>query len=366
MQIISLGTDKNILNQNSRSRARLLEYTQYFKKYYCVIFCDEVFDTLDVDDKLTIIKLDKKHIFISLDKLIYYLRGRGVRKNNTFISSQDPFEIGLIAYYLSWRLKLNLHVQIHTDIFSKYFIFENWRTMIQKIFSIFVIKKSKVIRVVSKSLRDNLIKKTNIKSENIFVAPILPDLTIIKKLEEEKPDGINKNFNILMISRFVKFKNLQNAIRAFAIFSKDKEVVLTIIGGGPLKSKLEEIIEKNNLKQKVTLKDWTENAIEYYAKSDLFLHTALYEGFGMVIYEALFYNLPIVTTPFGAALDFVGDSENIIQSKNFSATEIAKSLELGYAKFKNKKINTKQDLEKFDRDESIKNQIASWHKTFNN
>jgi len=71
---------------------------------------------------------------------------------------------------------------------------------------------------------------------------------------------------------------------------------LIIIGDGPLRNELEQLIEKLALKDEVLLMGLRKNPYKYMAKSDIFVLSSKYEGFPIVLLEALACGLPIIST----------------------------------------------------------------------
>jgi len=137
-----------------------------------------------------------------------------------------------------------------------------------------------------KSLKLFLINKNKIKT--IYN----PYLLNIKK----KPNYKKKNL-ILSIGRLVKQKNFETLIKGFSIFSKDNpSYKLIILGDGPEKEKLKQLIRKLNCNKKIILKGWIKNTNKYFFNSKLFILTSLYEGLGNVFIDAVNNEVPCIYT----------------------------------------------------------------------
>ena len=137
-----------------------------------------------------------------------------------------------------------------------------------------------------KSLKLFLINKNKIKT--IYN----PYLLNIKK----KPNYKKKNL-ILSIGRLVKQKNFETLIKGFSIFSKDNPTYkLIILGDGPEKEKLKQLIRKLNCNKKIILKGWIKNTNKYFFNSKLFILTSLYEGLGNVFIDAVNNEVPCIYT----------------------------------------------------------------------
>lgn len=74
---------------------------------------------------------------------------------------------------------------------------------------------------------------------------------------------------------------------------------LLIIGDGELKGMLQSIIEMRKLESSVMLLGAQKNIKDWLATGDAFLMTSMWEGFGIVIAEAMLSKIPIITTKVG-------------------------------------------------------------------
>jgi glycosyltransferase involved in cell wall biosynthesis len=137
-----------------------------------------------------------------------------------------------------------------------------------------------------KSLKLFLINKNKIKT--IYN----PYLLNIKK----KPNYKKKNI-ILSAGRLVKQKNFETLIKGFSLFSKDyPNYKLVILGDGPEKEKLKQLIVNLNCDKKIILRGWIKNTNKYFYNSKLFILTSLYEGLGNVFIDAVNHEVPCIYT----------------------------------------------------------------------
>jgi glycosyltransferase involved in cell wall biosynthesis len=117
-----------------------------------------------------------------------------------------------------------------------------------------------------------------------------------------KRDG---SINLISVGRLVDGKGFPNLIATCAILKKrGHNFRCEIIGNGPNKSKLEEIIKKSQMKDTIFIIDYVSIKAAYAAlhKADIFIllseiHTSGYrDGFPTVILEAMLMALPVVST----------------------------------------------------------------------
>ena len=73
-----------------------------------------------------------------------------------------------------------------------------------------------------------------------------------------------------------------------------------VIGDGPEKNSLEELIKKNNVKESFKLLGKKENPYPYMKKANYFCLLSYFEGYGMVIEEAKILNKRILITDTAA------------------------------------------------------------------
>ena len=76
----------------------------------------------------------------------------------------------------------------------------------------------------------------------------------------------------------------------------DQQLHLIIVGNGNQYKELEKFIKKNNLSNNVDIIKNISNLKIFYKKSNLFILTSIYEGFGNVLVEALKYKCPIISS----------------------------------------------------------------------
>ena len=108
---------------------------------------------------------------------------------------------------------------------------------------------------------------------------------------------------ILTVGRLAEQKNHALLVRAFAQLSDLGGAQLVILGEGPLRQATEKLIGELGLESRVLLPGATPFPQAYYATADLFALSSDYEGFGMVLIEALGHGLAVVSTdcPSGPA-----------------------------------------------------------------
>ena len=101
---------------------------------------------------------------------------------------------------------------------------------------------------------------------------------------------------ILTIGRLEIQKNIEGIIRAFAKIKNRIDHNLLIIGVGSLKNSLEELINDNDLNERVYLLGFQCNPLNWLESADIYILNSFYEGFSNTLLEAVICKTPIITT----------------------------------------------------------------------
>jgi glycosyltransferase involved in cell wall biosynthesis len=118
------------------------------------------------------------------------------------------------------------------------------------------------------------------------------------------PDGVPL---VLAIGRMIAQKDHATLLHAFAVVhAKHPDARLAILGDGPLAAETRALAGALGLGDVVVLpgrletRDWLERA-------NMFVHTSRWEGFGIVLLEAMLAGLPVVATRVSAVPEIVVD-----------------------------------------------------------
>ena len=104
----------------------------------------------------------------------------------------------------------------------------------------------------------------------------------------------NKIF--LAIGRMDKVKGYDILIESFKIFhEKNQEWKLYLVGAGEMLEHYKSIVTKYNLNDYIIFEGNQEDVEKYYLNSSIYMMTSLWEGWGMVVTEAMQYGLPIIS-----------------------------------------------------------------------
>ncbi len=116
---------------------------------------------------------------------------------------------------------------------------------------------------------------------------------------------------LISIGRLDQNKNHQFLIDVvFDLKNKNIPVHLTLIGEGDQRMLLHEKIERLHLTNEVALVGLQENVQEFLWNADVYVHSALTEGFGLTLLEAMAAGLPVITLDGGGNKILIKNGEN--------------------------------------------------------
>ncbi len=138
------------------------------------------------------------------------------------------------------------------------------------------------------------------------------------------------------ISRLTEQKDIPTMLRAFLeILDHHPDCTLSIVGGGPLEYQLKELTDKLGLSERVFFLGRSSKVTEFLNEIDVFLLTSVYEGFGLVLLEAMDAGIPIVAANNSAIPEVLGSCfPGLCETGNYKdfAKKIEKLEELDYRK----------------------------------
>ena len=131
--------------------------------------------------------------------------------------------------------------------------------------------------------------KKNWKCENIVAIPNIVNLN-------KKVKAPLESKQIISVGRLVFQKGFDRLIDAWAlVYAQYPDWTLNIYGNGNLKSQLEQQIVRLGLQKVILIHDPVSNIEDKYVNSSGLVLSSRYEGFGLVLIEAMSCGVPIVS-----------------------------------------------------------------------
>lgn len=128
----------------------------------------------------------------------------------------------------------------------------------------------------------NMIDQIKSQSEKASISKVNPGVD--GERFSLKRISATKEINLIMVCRFVKVKGIDFAVKALCHLPE--EYTLTIVGDGPYKQDIIDLVSELGLNERVAILNRTQAPEVYYSNSDIFLLPSTYEPFGQTLLEA--------------------------------------------------------------------------------
>ena len=306
-----------ILHENgANSHYRALKYLCQSKNSSLVYREFSIFKSI----LKSIIKSDKELLKKQLLN-IYFLTSLIFSKNKKIVLGMAPYDFRLL--FLSFLLRKH-QVYYHTSwtswdksFYPKKLFVNSW---LIKFWEKFLNYKILHIFAVSSETKKELIKNVKIDLLKISVVYHALDDTIYKPMQH------NIKLDFIYVGRLEKQKGIEEILE---YFSKNNNIILSIVGSGTLESVAKEYASKyENIHFLGFIKDQNRLA-KIYSKHDFLILNSkkMYnweELFGMVIIEAMACGIVPITTNHKGPIEIITNKEN---GFIFSENEYIKGLD---------------------------------------
>ena len=253
-----------------------------------------------------------------------------IKKEKIEIIHSNNFAPALSGSVLS-LLTSKPHITVIHDVFSLFDNFwDQWgkqegvsrlSVLLGPIFEKLIIRlKCSAIHTVSEASKDDLIKFGTKK-------PIYVIHNAIAINNTNNSETIHSQF--IYIGRLIFYKNLEVVIKSINIVKQTyPRITLIIVGGGPNKNSLEQLVNALNLQDNVKFKGHVsdEEKNELLSSSQAMVFPSLCEGFGLVILEAFAHRKPVLVSNVRPSSDIVENNHTGFVISPHDETQWAKVL----------------------------------------
>jgi glycosyltransferase involved in cell wall biosynthesis len=321
-----------------RTTATLLEKLD--KSIFDVLFVTkkDIFHPLPVE---RVMYIDDLGIHVGFNGLVSLVKD--VRIMLRLIKRERPHVVfGMLHYaciilsitkiFLKDKVKIIISPRTPTKDAIKYYCRETilgkplWNFMVQ-----FFCRHSDHIVVASKGLKQECIADYKAESNNVVVINNSVDAQSVGRLSMGSigRDNTFDGFVISTAGRLVEEKDVDVLIKAFALLRKDLKAQLWIVGDGPDRPVLESLAAHLNVLNDIIFFGFQENPYKFINRSEIFVHTSRFEGFGNIILEAMACGVPVIATdcPFGPR-EIINNGEDGILVPVSDEKALAKELKM--------------------------------------
>ena len=251
--------------------------------------------TLPHLEGITTIIFDKPRVITMFGSIIKYLR---ISKPDIIISAEDHLNSVVLLSAILIRSKAKISVSSRVtpfDTYSNKIFTKRW---ILKHFMNLVENRADALVCVSKDMIGQY--KTIFKnSRHVCIYNVVKDRHSEEKIGEtiDDPWLLNKTSSVIISAgRLAPEKGYIDLIRAIKELSRIKDIKLIMLGEGPMRHEIEQLIKKEELFSIVKLVGFQDNPLKYYSRADVFVLSSYVEGLPNVLVEAMMCGCTPVST----------------------------------------------------------------------
>ena len=154
-------------------------------------------------------------------------------------------------------------------------------------------------------------KETN-RAGSIYLVPNGFDPAMFSPAPDAALADVRDPLRVLFVARLTPEKDPETMARAVKSLAKVRLVELTVVGMGPLRSRVEQILRVPGVSVRFTGHlDQYELALEYRA-ANLLIHTSLHEGWSQTVLEAMATGLPVVASDVAGIRDVLAGTGMLV------------------------------------------------------
>lgn len=222
----------------------------------------------------------------------------------------------LCAKFLGTKL---IYSTCHNDSTSHSVVKNDKISLLDKIDNLIIKFTGSYIIAISEKVRQYLIKRNffDISGKIITVyngVDIKKEEYILKDLSlEDFRNNLNitrEDFLIVLVGRLEEQKGYLKFLSTILDVVHEQNLKMLIIGEGSQRSDIERFIENNNLKNNVYLLGFHFNTELYYEIADLVAVPSIWEGFGIVVCEAMIKQKIVLASNVGGIPEIIDDEVN--------------------------------------------------------
>lgn len=149
----------------------------------------------------------------------------------------------------------------------------------------------------------------------------------------------------IAIGRFHEQKDYPNLINAFfQLKNNQSNIHLLIVGDGVLRKNIEKMIIERKLSESITLLGLRQDIPDLLSAADIFVLSSAWEGFGLVVAEAMACERVVIATDCGGVSEVVGNAGFLVPPQNANSLAIGMEKALKLSTDEQKKLGKKARL----------------------
>lgn len=308
MKVLFISNDPLIFDAESVVRTRMRAYAEHIGELHIISTAPQ--SSAEETDSNLYLHPVHGSLVARLARMARFSRALVKEANIEVVSAQDPFEHGLVALYATAWTPAKLHVQVHTDIGSRYFRRESKKNRVRLWIAPLVFFMASGVRVVSERVK----RAVQQRSGRTTPEPVVIPIAVPQDMPRKAPlPGKSFMFSLIAVSRLAPEKRIEDMLAALVLVRRRyPDVGLFVVGDGSERESLVRRAHELGLWEHVLFLGWRTDAGALMQSANAFLNTSAYEGYGLSIIEAALAGAPIISTDVGVVGDVLMAEEDAL------------------------------------------------------
>lgn len=241
------------------------------------------------------IVFDRPRVITMICPIMKYLLSNN---HNIIFSAEDHLNAVVLLSAIATRSRAKISISSRVtpfDTYSNKIFSKKW---ILKYFMQLVQSRADALVCVSKGMVEQY--KTVFKnSRHQCIYNVVRDVNFEERMAENIDEEwlVNKTTPVIVSAgRLAPEKGFLDLIMAVKELSKTLDVKLLMLGEGPMRGEIENLIAKEHLSSIIKLTGFQENPLKYFSRADAFVLSSYVEGLPNVLIEAMMCGCTPIST----------------------------------------------------------------------
>ncbi len=318
MRVLFISNDPSIFDASSAARSRMRSYAAHMEELH-IISPAPLGTQGGQEGNVFLYPVQGMRLF-RVGVLAHKSRILIRERNIEVVSTQDPFELGLAGLRAARGTNAKLHIQVHTDFLSPWFIRGgNWRSptvrmpflnRYRRYLADKVLPQAVGIRVVSERVKRTLLEHYGTRIKEPTVIPVSVDPTVPSRVPLP-PHTFT--FALITVGRLESEKRIEDIFAALKLVLGHYPMVgLFVVGGGRERGWLEQLAQSIGVGDKVIFLGERSDARALIGSAQAYIQASAYEGYSRTLVEAALAKVPIITTDVGIVGEVFKGYEDVL------------------------------------------------------
>jgi len=322
-RLLIITRDVRIMEEDEASLKRIFEYAQMFAEVHVIVLSVRSaagsHSTKRVGDDIWLYPtnsrfwwktfMDAKHV--AGKQLVF---GESFRPD--LIIAEDPFESGMAGKAIAHAYNRPFEVHVEENFFAEAFATLQPHNRLRKFITRLVLPHASCVRTTSEYLKDKLLGEFDELNGRVEIFPIFYDL----ESWDTAPQTINLKekfpqfrFLLLHVSTMDERSHTESVIDGiFYILRQYTSIGLVIIGEGPRRGKIEEMVTEYNLTKQVVFASKSTDVLSSMRSADVLIHASSEVVEDEIVLKGATVGIPMVCGNVGLAVDIFRDEESVL------------------------------------------------------